>query len=742
LNIGGTTVQAAYASGTGTTALTFTYTILSGQTDANGISIDANSLNLNSGTISDSASNNAALTHTAVSDNASYMVDTTAPTTTVSTVAFSADTGTSSSDFITATAAQDISGTLSANIASGETVYVSLDNGSTWTAATTTVGQNTYSLTQQTLTSSNTLKVKLTDAAGNSGTALSQAYVLDAAAPTVSSVAITSATGVQNSTLNAGDVVTATATFSEAVTVDTSGGTPYLNLNIGGTTVQAAYASGTGTTALTFSYTILSGQNDANGIRIDANSLNLNSGTIQDDSGNNAALTHTAVTDNASYMVDAIAPTVSSVAITGATGAQSSYLNTGDVVTATVTFSEAVTVVTSGGTPYLNLNIGGTTVQAAYASGTGTTALTFSYTILSGQNDANGISIDANSLNLNSGTISDAAGNNAALTHTAVTDNASYMVDAIAPTVSSVAITSAIDAQNNYLNAGDEVTATVTFSEAVTVVTTGGTPYLNLNIGGTTVQAAYASGSGTTALTFTYTILSGQNDANGISIDANSLNLNSGTIQDDSGNNVALTHTAVTDNASYMVDTSAPAAPSVALTSDTGDSSSDNITSNSSVTVSGVETGATWEYSTDSGATWSAAQAAATTTFTLSDGTYASGEIQVLQTDQAGNLSATTGSNSSSWTVDSIAPTAQQRGHHGSHRCAKQRLSEHWRCGDGHGDLQRSGDGSHLGRNALPQLEHWRHHGASCLCQRHRHDGADLQLHHPVRPKRCQRHQH
>ena len=315
LNIGGTTVQAAYASGSGTTALIFSYTILSGQTDANGVSIDTNSLNLNNGSITDTAGNTATLTHTAVSDNASYMVDTTAPTTTVSTVVFSADTGTSGSDFVTATAAQDISGTLSANLASGETVYVSLNNGSTWTAATATVGQNTYSLTGQTLTSSNTLKVKLTDAAGNSGTVLSQAYVLDAAVPTVSSLAITSATGATNNTLNAGDVVIATATFTEAVTVVTTGGTPYLNLNIGGTTVQAAYASGSGTTALTFTYTVLSGQTDANGISIDLNSLNLNSGTIKDAAGNSATITNTAVTDNASYMVDTAKPLAPTLAL-------------------------------------------------------------------------------------------------------------------------------------------------------------------------------------------------------------------------------------------------------------------------------------------------------------------------------------------------------------------------------------------------------------------------------------------
>jgi large repetitive protein len=87
---------------------------------------------------------------------------------------------------------------------------------------------------------------KFYDVAGNANSASSSVSVsVDNVAPTVSSVAITSATGaIKTITLNAGDVVTVTATFSEAVTVVTSGGTPYLNLNIGGTTVQAAYASG------------------------------------------------------------------------------------------------------------------------------------------------------------------------------------------------------------------------------------------------------------------------------------------------------------------------------------------------------------------------------------------------------------------------------------------------------------------------------------------------------------------
>ena len=53
------------------------------------------------------------------------------------------------------------------------------------------------------------------------------------------------------------------------------------------------------------------------------------------------------------------------------------------------------------------------------------------------------------------------------------------------------------------------VTLTANMSQAVTV--TGGTPTLVLNDGAT---ATYTGGSGTAALTFTYTVAAGQNTAN------------------------------------------------------------------------------------------------------------------------------------------------------------------------------------------------------------------------------------
>ncbi|MCK9638204.1 MAG: hypothetical protein M0R41_18205 [Methylobacter tundripaludum] len=98
-----------------------------------------------------------------------------------------------------------------------------------------------------------------------------------------------------------------------------------------------------------------------------------------------------------------------------------------------------------------------------------------------------------------------------------------------APTISSIAITSATGIQNNTLNAEDTVSITVAMSEATTVT---GSPRLALNIGGNLVQASYVSGSGGTELVFSYTVQAGQTDANGVSVVADSLSFNGGSLSD------------------------------------------------------------------------------------------------------------------------------------------------------------------------------------------------------------------
>ena len=68
----------------------------------------------------------------------------------------------------------------------------------------------------------------------------------------------------------------------------------------------------------------------------------------------------------------------------------------------------------------------------------------------------------------------------------------------------------------------------VVFSAAVTVT---GTPQLALVIGtDTTPRANYASGSGTQTLQFDYEVAAGDEDTDGITVPANALTLNGGTI--------------------------------------------------------------------------------------------------------------------------------------------------------------------------------------------------------------------
>ncbi|MEB3200734.1 MAG: Calx-beta domain-containing protein [Synechococcaceae cyanobacterium] len=135
-------------------------------------------------------------------------------------------------------------------------------------------------------------------------------------------------------------------------------------------------------------------------------------------------------------------------------------------------------------------------------------------------------------------------------------------VDTAAASVTGVALSAASGAVNGLLNAGDTVTATVSFSETVLV---SGTPSLALRLNGSLVQAAYSGGSGSSVLSFRATIQAGQSDADGLSIDAGSLLLNGGTIRDRAGLDADLSHGAVAADPAFRVDALAPDAPLLQL---------------------------------------------------------------------------------------------------------------------------------------------------------------------------------
>ena len=362
--------------------------------------------------------------------------------------------------------------------------------------------------------------------------------VVTPSAPTVSSVSVPA-----NSTYKTGDNLDFTANFSAAVTVS---GTPRIPLTIGATTRYASYVSGSGTSALVFRYIVPSGDADADGIAVGA-SIDANGGTIADSTPTNATLTLNSVGSTTAVLVDAVAPTISSVTSSTTNGTY----KIGDTISVQVNFSEVV-IVTGG--PQLTLETGATDRTASYAGGGGTTALTFTYTVQAGDVSADLDYVSTSALALNSGAIKDAAGNNAVLTlatpgaANSLAANKALVVDGVRPTLAS-----AITISDTALKIGDTATVTFTFAEAVTGFTTvdvtapnGSLSNLTTGDGGITWTATLTPNASTTAA-------------------SNVLTLDYTGIADSSGN--VGTGTATSGN--YAVDTVRPTLASAITISDT-----------------------------------------------------------------------------------------------------------------------------------------------------------------------------
>ena len=338
----------------------------------------------------------------------------------------------------------------------------------------------------------------------------------------------------------------------------------------------------------------------------------------------NAANLAAAVTNPAGTLqIDTIAPTVSSLAASGIGITNGSGdLNAGHIVTLTVNLSEAVTV--ANGTPTLTLNDGGT---ATYSGGSGTNALTFSYTVAAGQNTPD---LTVTAVNLGTATVKDVAGNAANLAAAVTNPTGTLQIDTIAPTVSSLAASGiGITNGSGDLNAGHIVTLTVNLSEAVTVA--NGTPTLTLNDGGT---ATYSGGSGTNALTFNYTVAAGQNTP---ALTVTAVNLGSASVMDAAGNAANLAAALTSPTGTLQIDTTAPAAPIIA---------SDTTNANNSVTLQGTaeanSTVTAYDGTTLLGST--TANASGSWTYVTSPLAIGSHTFTATATDAAGNTSAVSNS--------------------------------------------------------------------------------------------------
>jgi ELWxxDGT repeat protein len=545
LTIGSTTQYATYQSGSGTSTLVFRYTVQAGDEDSDGIAV-ASSIDLNGGTIKDTNGNDAVLTFTPP-DTSSVLVDGVAPTIT-------SVTGPAAGTYIVG---QNLDFTVD---------FDDIVNVTGTPRLVLTIGSTTQYATYQSGSGTSTLVFSYTVQAGDEdsdGIAVASSIdlnggtikdtngndaVLSFTAPDTSGVlvdgvapTITSVSGPAAGTYIVGQHLDFTVQFDETVVVDTTGGTPQLQLTIGSTTQYATYLSGSGTSTLTFRYTVQSGDLDSDGIAV-ASPINLNGGTIKDTNGNNAALTFTPP-DTSGVLVDGVAPTITSV-----TGPAAGTYIVGQNLDFTVVFSEAVVVT---GTPRLVLTIGSATQYATYQSGTGTSTLTFRYTVQAGDEDSDGIAV-ASPIDLNGGTIKDTNGNNAALTFTPP-DTSGVLVDGVAPTITSVTGPAA----GTYI-VGQNLDFTVDFDDIVNVT---GTPRLVLTIGSATQYATYQSGTGTSTLTFRYTVQAGDEDSDGIAV-ASPIDLNGGTIKDTNGNDAVLSFTAP-DTSGVLVDGVAPTITSV-----------------------------------------------------------------------------------------------------------------------------------------------------------------------------------
>jgi hypothetical protein len=414
LNSGG---SASYTGGTGTSTLTFNYNI--GATD-NASRLDYNNTSSLSGTINDLADNTSLLTLPGVTSTDLYsdnlVVDTTAPT--VSTVSTALSGGYyNSSDSITITVgfseAVNVTGTPTLALNSGGSASYTGGTGTSTLTFNYNIGA-TDSSTRLDYINTSSLSGTINDLADNAsprtlpGVGSSDLYsdnlVVDTTAPTVSTVSTALTGGYYNSS----DSITITVGFSEAVNVT---GTPTLALNSGG---SASYTGGTGTSTLTFNYNIGATENSA---RLDYSNTSSLSGTINDLADNASPRTLPGVGSSDLYsdnlVVDTTAPTVSSVSSDETSG---SYYRQGGSIPIKITFSEDVIVNTTGGTPTLDLNSDSDAV-ATYLS-VASSVLTFPYTVDS-DDDTNKLPLDydaTDSLTLNSGTIKDAAGNDAVLT--------------------------------------------------------------------------------------------------------------------------------------------------------------------------------------------------------------------------------------------------------------------------------------------------------------------------------------
>ena len=611
LTIGGQTRLAAYSYARGTGGISdyyFEYEVQSDDLDTDGISIAADAIRLNGATLraESDASIDADLTHAAVPDDATRKVDgsqVTRPS--VTDVRFNGIPDRGGAYRTGETIEVQVWFDRLVNVSGDPTVELTIGNRTREAAlATVKVGVQglgfRYTVQEEDLDGDG-ISVAADAIRLNGATITAVDGTTDAdlthpavpadpthkvgTPPAVSDVSVFG-TPTNDATYQRGERIVVRVAFDRGVVVT---GSPSVNLTVGAHTRTAAITEdGLGATYgwLFFAYAVGAEDRDADGIGIPANAISLNGGTIKAaaDAAADAVLTHAEVADDAGQKVDGsrTAPAVSGVSFVGSPAAGDTY-RPGETIEVKVTFDQFVSL---SGTPQVALTIGGQTRLAAYSDARGSGGITdlhFEYVVQDEDRDDDGIGIAADAVRLNGATITAAGGStNAVLTHPAVPADATRKVGAApppppadgAPTVSGVSFFSTPASGGTYQR-GDTIEVRVDFDRAVAVT---GAPRVNLTVGARTRAAAFdARLSGTSfgrsalSLFFAYTVQAEDRDTDGVSVAANAIRLNGGTIEAADGSTGAgLRHDAVADAAGHQVDGSRNAVPAVSSISFVG----------------------------------------------------------------------------------------------------------------------------------------------------------------------------
>ncbi|HHX0504882.1 TPA: Ig-like domain-containing protein [Enterobacter hormaechei] len=538
------------------------------------------------------------------SDNHTVTVDLTAPSMGISIDSLQNDTGLSANDFITNDSQVVVNGSLTAQLGNNEKAQISLDGGTTWIDLTVTGTTWRYTDGRTLTDGTYQYQVRVIDNGGNVGATDSQDVVIDLTKPAAATITVDSVS--QDTGLSDSDFITSDNQISLKGTLGAalgSGDHAQISLD-GGATWTDVSVSG-------LSWTYVDGRTLADG------DYNYQLRVI-DDAGNISATTSQVVT------IDTVAPdaskTIAIDSISDDTGLSSSDFITNDTsltlhgsLGATLADGEYAQISIDGGVTWQNVIVTGNSWY--YVDGRTLGNQTYDYYVR----------------------VVDAAGNVGASAHQQVTVDTVAPDAAITVTVDNITVDTGFD-NNDFLTSSTSYTLNGTLGAEL-----GAGEYVQVSMDGGTTWV-YATVSGTR---WSY------NDTRTLADGDYRYQVR---VVDQAGNVGATTTQDVT------VDTQAPQYGITidSISEDTGQSGSDFITMDTSLTINGslgsalasdervqisLDGGNTWIDTTVTNQRWSY-----TDTRDLADGDYT---YQVRIIDQAGNVGSTS---SQVVTVDTTPP--------------------------------------------------------------------------------------